>query len=261
MSQPDATITAANATTMSPSTLIQTALMLPRQTPSETRIRVRRGSLSPMRSLAVVDRPREKMLAKGAAALSDAELLQVVVGSGIRGADVTKIADNLLELLRMQNGKLTLEQLTDVRGVSVATATKLLASLELTGRFVKKGMRIDTVDDVLPLLADIRNRKQEHFVVITLDGANRVIERRVITVGTINASLVHPREVFADAITDRAASIVVAHNHPSGTLHASQPDVDITKRLTAVGKLLGIQLFDHVIVTETGYCTVDIETT
>lgn len=211
-----------------------------------------------MRRMNAMDRPREKMLAKGERALSDTELLQVIVGSGIRGADVTKISNKLLELLQLQHGKVTLEQLTDIRGVNTATATKLLASLELTNRFVKTGTLIDTVEDVLPLLSDIRTKKQEHFVVITLDGANRVIEKRVITIGTINASLVHPREVFADAITDRAASIVVAHNHPSGSLHASAPDIEITKRLQVAGKLLGIQLFDHVIVTADDYFTVEL---
>lgn len=241
-------------TAVAPIKLIQTALTLQ----SKPRHEVTRRPLSPIRSLSTMDRPREKMLAKGSRALSDPELLQVVIGSGIRGADVTQIADRILELLRLNNGKATLEQLTDIRGVSTATATKLLASLELTSRFVKTGMRIDTVDDVLPLLADIRTKKQEHFVVITLDGANRVIEKRVITVGTINASLVHPREVFADAITDRAASIVVAHNHPSGTLHASAPDIEITKRLQVSGKLLGIQLFDHIIVTADAHLSVEI---
>lgn len=245
------------ATATAHSKLIQTTLTLS-QPPRNHRQTVKFRPLSPMRQLAVMDRPREKMLAKGQGALNDAELLQTVIGSGIRGADVTKISEDILGLLRLNNGKATLEQLTAIRGVSTATATKLLASLELAGRFVKTGRRIDTVDDVLPLLEDIRHKKQEHFVVITLDGANRVIEKRIITIGTINASLVHPREVFADAITDRAASIIVAHNHPSGTLAASGPDVEITKRLEVSGKLLGIQLFDHIIVTADSYVTVEV---
>lgn len=209
-----------------------------------------------IRELPVKDRPREKMLAKGEQGLSDIELLQVIIGSGIRGADVTKISAGILELLQRHHGKVSLEQLTAIRGVSTATAAKLLASLELTGRFVKTGTRIDSVEDILPLLEDIRHKKQEHFMVITLDGANRVIDKRVVTIGTINASLVHPREVFADAITDRAASIIVAHNHPGGTLEPSGPDLEVTKRLEVSGKLLGIQLFDHVIVTPTSFLSI-----
>lgn len=213
--------------------------------------------MSAILALEVHERPREKMLAKGERVLSNRELLQVVIGSGIRGADVTEIADRILDLLERQNGKLTLGQLTKVRGVSTATATKLLASLELTSRFVKTGTIVETEDDVLPLLADIRTKKQEHFVVLTLDGANRLIEKRTITIGTLNASLVHPREVYADAITDRAAGIIVAHNHPGGSIEPSGADIVTTKRLRAAGELLGIKLLDHIIVTATAHCIVE----
>lgn len=212
-----------------------------------------------IRSLAVHERPREKMLAKGQGYLSNAELLQVVIGSGIKGADVTQIADEILELLERFHCKPTLEQLIKIKGVSTATATKLLASLELTGRLNYTGKPINTEDDVLPLLTDIRFKKQEHFVVLTLDGANRLIEKRVVTIGTLNASLVHPREVFADAITDRAAGIVVAHNHPGGSLEPSGPDRVVTKRLKAAGELLGIKLLDHIIVTPTAHCIVELD--
>lgn len=211
-----------------------------------------------IKSLAVHERPREKMLAKGQGHLNNAELLQVVIGSGIKGADVTQIADEILELLQQYNCKPSLEQLLAIRGVSTATATKLLASLELTGRLNYTGKLIETEDDILPLLADIRFKKQEHFVVITLDGANRLIEKRTITIGTLNASLVHPREVFADAITDRAAGIVVAHNHPGGSLEPSGPDIITTKRLKAAGELLGIKLLDHIIVTASAHCIVEL---
>ena len=98
----------------------------------------------------------------------------------------------------------------------------------------------------------------EHFVVLTLDGAQRLIEKRIVTIGTLNSSLVHPREVFADAITDRAAGIVVAHNHPGGSLYPSGPDLVVTQRLLAAGELLGIKLLDHIIVTPTSHCVVEI---
>jgi DNA repair protein RadC len=212
-----------------------------------------------IKSLAIHDRPREKMLAWGERHLTNAELVQVIVGSGIKGADVTQIADKIVALLELQNGRLTLDQLRAVRGVSTATATKLLASLELTGRFNHAGTLVQTEDDVLPLLADIRHKKQEHFVALTLDGAQRLIEKRIVTIGTLNSSLVHPREVFADAITDRAAAIVVAHNHPGGSLHPSGPDLVVTRRLRAAGELLGIKLLDHIIVTPTSHCVVEIE--
>ena len=100
------------------------------------------------------------------------------------------------------------------------------------------------------------DKKQEYFVCLTLDGANRLIAKRIVTIGTLTASLVHPREVFADTIADRAASIIVAHNHPSGSLEASQADKDVTNGLAEAGKLLGITLNDHIIVTKTDYVSI-----
>jgi DNA repair protein RadC len=214
---------------------------------------------SPISVLRPADRPREKLLAKGEASLSNQELLQVVIGSGIAGADVTKIADDILVVMETYNGKPSLNDLMKIRGVSLATASKLVASLELTGRFNQTGKLVLDEDHVLELLADIRNKPQEHFVVLTLDGANRLIEKRIITIGTLNASLVHPREVFADAITDRAAAILVAHNHPGGTLEPSGPDIVVTKRLRAAGELLGIRLLDHVIVTPTAHHIIEVD--
>ncbi|NCU34074.1 hypothetical protein EOM27_01980, partial [Candidatus Saccharibacteria bacterium] len=106
-------------------------------------------------------------------------------------------------------------------------------------------------------LVDIRDKKQEYFVCLTLDGANRLIAKRIITIGTLTASLVHPREVFAEAITDRAASIIVAHNHPSGSLEPSQADIDVNERLLSAGNLLGVKLIDHIIVSKDSFSTID----
>ena len=112
---------------------------------------------------------------------------------------------------------------------------------------------IDSPEKAVKQLSDIRDKKQDYFVCLTLDGANRLIAKRIITIGTLTASLVHPREVFADAITDRAASIIVAHNHPSGSLESSQADRDVTERLQRAGELLGIELIDHVVITFKDY--------
>ena len=220
---------------------------------------VQPAARSPISALRLTDRPREKMLAKGEANLTNRELLEVVIGSGIAGADVTKIADDILAVMETSNGKPTLDELMEIRGVSLATASKLIASLELTGRFNHSGRLVLDEDHVLELLADIRTKPQEHFVVLTLDGANRLIEKRIVTIGTLNASLVHPREVFADAITDRAAAIIVGHNHPGGTLEPSGPDIVVTKRLRAAGELLGIRMLDHIIVTATSHCIVEVD--
>lgn len=204
---------------------------------------------APLKLMDACDRPREKLLSKGQNHLTSRELLQVIVGSGIKGNDVGRIADDLLVVMEDSLARPTVDRLTKVRGVSHATAARLVAGLELADRLSAVGMKITDEDDVLGLLAGIRHKKQEHFVAITVDGAQRLIARRTITVGTLNASLVHPREVFAAAITDRAAGIVVAHNHPGGSLEPSGADIVVTKRLRAAGELLGIRLLDHIIVT------------
>lgn len=199
------------------------------------------------------ERPREKLVAKGAQNLSDLELIQIIIGSGTKGADVTTISRKIKKLLDTNGYTLTIDQLVAIKGVSTATATKLVALFELAEREFKDFTIIDTAKKAAALVPELQYAKQEHLVVLSLDGANRLIQKRIVSVGTLNASLVHPREVFADPITDRAASIIVIHNHPSGTLVPSSADKQITKRLQEAGKLLGIHLLDHVIVTKNSH--------
>jgi len=201
------------------------------------------------------DRPREKLKRKGPAALSDFELLQALIGSGNKQADVTKIAKEVKKLLQKQGAEITYEQLEQVTGMGAAKITELLAALELSKRYLTDSEQpiIDSPEKAAELLKDIREKKQEHFVVITLDGANRLIAKRTITIGTLTSSLVHPREVFADAIADRAASIIVAHNHPSGNLNSSEADDEVTERLADAADLLGIYLKDHLILSSSSH--------
>ena len=113
--------------------------------------------------------------------------------------------------------------------------------------------RVTSASDVYAALGEYSCKQQEHFMLITLDGASHIIEKRVIFIGTLNQSLVHPREVFHPAIHDNAAGVIIAHNHPSGTLEASRADIQITQRLKEVAKLVGIELLDHVIISKNGY--------
>lgn len=198
------------------------------------------------------DRPREKLQLKGASALSDFELLQALIGSGNAQADVSKIAKDTLTLIKKHGADITYGQLQSVTGMGAAKITELLAALELSKRYLIDSDQpiIDSPEKAVEQLTDIRDKKQEYFVVMTLDGANRLIAKRTITIGTLTSSLVHPREVFADAITDRAAGIIVAHNHPSGNLIASVADNEATNRLKETGLLLGVALIDHIIVTK-----------
>jgi DNA repair protein RadC len=198
------------------------------------------------------DRPREKLQRKGVQALSDFELLEVMIGSGNAQTDVGSIARQIQKLLRQGTQILTFESLTRLSGVSTAQASKILAALELAKRHLVKDVQpLRTHQDILTRLADIRDKKQEYFVCLSLDGGQRLIAQRTITVGILDTVLAHPREVFSDPIVDRAASIIVAHNHPSGDPSPSQRDVTLTQQLAAAGQLIGIPLRDHIIVTKT----------
>lgn len=203
-------------------------------------------------------RPREKLQARGAEALSDYELLMAIIGSGNAQADVVKIAREVHKLLKAKGSELTYDDLLSVKSLGPAKATKIMAGFELWRRQFEVPDRpiIDSPEKAVAELADIRDKKQEYFVCLTLDGANRLITKRIITIGTLTASLVHPREVFAEAIADRAASIIVAHNHPSGSLQASEADRAVTQRLCEAGELLGIKLVDHIIVTHESHASI-----
>jgi DNA repair protein RadC len=200
----------------------------------------------------MLDRPREKMQRKGQAALSDFELLEVMIGSGTAGADVGQIALQIQKLLQKGTESLSLESLSALHGVSTVTAGKVLASLELAKRHLVRDVQpLRTMQDILSRLDGIRAKQQEYFVCLSLDGGQRLIAQRTITIGTLDTVLAHPREVFSDAIVDRAACILVAHNHPSGESSPSQKDTALTQQLAAAGQLLGIPLRDHVIITKT----------
>ena len=206
-----------------------------------------------------LDRPREKLKAKGPSALSDLELLQALIGSGSKHADVTKIAKDVQKLLRQNGLDVSSEQLQAITGLGDAKITELLAAVELSKRYLVEHEQpiVDSTEKAVLQLEDIRDKKQEHLVVMTLDGANRLIEKRIVTIGTLTASLAHPREIFADAITDRAASVILAHNHPSGDAAPSKADQDIHLKLTKASVLLGINLSDHIVVTKDSYGSIN----
>ena len=142
----------------------------------------------------------------------------------------------------------------NIHGLGVAKASQILASIELAKRYTSQSNRkITSAEDAYNELKSFANKKQEYFLTITLDGASHIINTRTVFIGTLNQSLVHPREVFADAIADRSAGIIIAHNHPSGTLVPSRADISITQRLKEVSKLVGIELLDHVILAKDGF--------
>jgi len=204
------------------------------------------------------ERPREKLKLKGPQSLSDFELIQALIGSGNKQANVGNIAKNILKLIKQYGLNINYDQLNQIVGMGSAKITEILAAIELSKRYLidNDSPIIDSPEKAVQQLIDIRDKRQEYFVALTLDGANRLISKRIISIGILNYSLVHPREVFSDAITDRAASIIVAHNHPSGSLNISQADKNVTKRLFEVGELLGIRLADSLVVTKNSFARI-----
>ncbi len=201
----------------------------------------------------LADRPREKLHHKGVTALSDFELLEVLIGSGNHNADAATIARHIQKQLRRSGTDISYEQLTAIKGVSIATAGKILAALELASRYlIKDSPPLITTAQLAAEFHDIRTKQQEYLLALSLDGAMRVIAQRTITVGTLDTLAAHPREVFADALADRAACVVIAHNHPSGDSEPSDKDIALTQALAAAGQLVGVPLHEHLILTKTG---------
>jgi DNA repair protein RadC len=208
-----------------------------------------------IKDLQKVDLPREKLAKYGSEKLKDYELLALLLGSGIKGLNVLELSKKILEVIKKTSiKKITLGDLLKVRGLGKAKASQIFALLELGKRLnTENKQEIVSPCDIWNFSADIRALQRENFVVFYLDTQNGIIERQNISVGTLNSSLVHPREVFEPAISLHAASIIITHNHPSGELTPSAEDREVTKRLVEAGKIIGIDVLDHVILTKKGY--------
>jgi len=204
------------------------------------------------------DRPREKLIVKGAENLKDSELLAILLRTGRAGKNVIEIASQILakyskkRLLQMTYG-----DLVKISGVDSAKATTLLAAFELTKRAIDVNDAnlpiINTTKDAVAQLTDIRDLKKEHFLALYINARNKLIHKEIISIGTLTANLVHPREVFEPAMVRAATEIIVSHNHPSGDSKPSSADLEITKRLVEAGKILGIKVLNHIIITKENY--------
>lgn len=206
-----------------------------------------------LKDLPKVDLPREKLAKYGVEKLTDPELLAVLLGSGTAGLNVLDLSKQILKKFAGEKlAEVKLEELEKIKGLGRTKSLQILASLELAKRLLKdkQSVLILSPQDIWHELKDIRDHKKEHFIVFYLDTRNQEVKREVISVGTLNANLVHPREVFEPAIKCSAAQIIVAHNHPSGNAEPSSEDVVVTKRLIEAGKILGIELLDHVVVAK-----------
>jgi DNA repair protein RadC len=207
-----------------------------------------------IKDLQKIELPREKLQKYGVGKLADFELLAILLGSGIEGLNVLQLSKKILQSVsKIGKEKITLDELLKIKGLGKTKASQILAIMELSKRLNADKPEILSAEDVWKLCVDIRDSKKEHFVVFYIDTQNRLIERQIISIGTLNASLVHPREVFEPAVALHSASIIIAHNHPSGSSEPSQEDREVTDRIKEAGKILGIELADHVIVTKSSF--------
>ena len=206
------------------------------------------------------DRPREKLVAKGAENLKDSELLAILLRTGKAGKNVIEIASQILakhskkRLLQM-----AYQDLVKISGIDSAKATMLLAAFELSKRAFEVDDSnlpvISTPKDVVAQLTELRHNKKEHFIALYLNARNQLVHKETISMGTLNANIVHPREVFEPALKHSAAGIMVAHNHPSGDPKPSNADLEITKRLVEAGNVMGIEVVDHIIIAKNSHLT------
>lgn len=215
-----------------------------------------------VRDLPRQERPRERLQKFGPEALSAQELLALVIGRGIPKKSVMNIAQELLA--KFGNVKAisqaTIEELSQIKGIGLAKAAQIKACFELGKReeLEPELKNFDIKDPeavVKAIRASIKDKAKEHFKLILLNPRNKIIGISTISIGTLNASLVHPREVFKDAITHSAASVVLAHNHPSGDPEPSEDDLKITQKLVESGKILGIEVLDHIVIGKNNFCS------
>ncbi len=200
-------------------------------------------------------RPREKLSTRGVAALSEAELLALLLGSGTPGRSAMRVAHVLARRPPSELAAWPLARWLRVRGIGLARAAALTAAFEMGRRACEHGPvahAIRSPEDVLAQVRDLARARREHFVVLLLNARHELQCRETVSIGSLNASIVHPREVFLPAILHSAASVVLVHNHPSGDPEPSEEDLSITRRLVEVGELVGIAVLDHVIVASRG---------
>ena len=211
-----------------------------------------------IKDLPKIERPREKLIAKGVENLKDSELLAILLRTGKTGKNVIEIASQILsKYSKKRLLQMTYNDLSKISGIDSAKATTLLAAFELSKRALEVNDTnlpvISDAKDAVAQLSDMRDLKKEHFVVLYLNAKNQLVHKETISMGTLNANLVHPREVFEPALKHSAAQIIAAHNHPSGDPKPSEDDIELTKRLTEAGKMMGVELMDHVIVSKNSH--------
>jgi len=207
------------------------------------------------------ERPRERLLKLGSEALSAQEILALILGRGTKGESVMVTSQKLFSRFGNLKGiaNASVEELSEIKGIGLAKAAQIKAALELSKRLEgdagegQKPMVNSPEDVVNTVKSQLKGKKKEHFLVLCLDTRNRLINCKPVSIGSLDTSIVHPREVFKEAVSSSAASVIFVHNHPSGDPEPSKEDVELTKRLVQAGEIIGIDVLDHIIVCDRSY--------
>jgi len=209
-----------------------------------------------LKELPKFDRPREKFLEKGPDALADGELLAILLGSGIKGTNVKVLSQKILKKFGNNLLNTKVEDLTQIQGIGEAKALQIASMLALAGRLYDKQNAPDnlvlTAQDAIALVSDLKEKKQEHIVCLYLNARNALLKKEIISIGTLDKSIIHPREIFAPGLEMRASGVILAHNHPSGDPKPSEQDKQVAKRIIEAGKLMGVNVVDFLIIAKNG---------
>jgi len=209
-----------------------------------------------IRELPKVERPREKLIQKGTQNLKDEELLAILLRTGVEGKSAIQTAKQILnKYSKKRLLRLSYEDLIKIKGIGPAKACTILAAIELVKRALKIGEetlpKIQSIKDVIAQFSYLREKTREHLAALYLNARNELVFKKHIFVGTLDANIAHPREIFEQALTNHASAVILVHNHPSGDPEPSKADLEITKRIVEAGKIMGIDVLDHIIITKT----------
>jgi len=208
-----------------------------------------------IRELPKVERPREKLIQKGTQNLKDEELLAILLRTGVEGKSAIQTAKQILnKYSKKRLLRLSYEDLIKIKGIGPAKACTILAAIELVKRALKIGEetlpKIQSIKDVIAQFSYLREKTREHLAALYLNARNELVFKKHIFVGTLDANIAHPREIFEQALTNHASAVILVHNHPSGDPEPSKADLEITKRIVEAGKIMGIDVLDHIIITK-----------
>lgn len=208
-----------------------------------------------LKNLPKIERPREKLIAKGPDNLKDEELLAILLRTGREGKNVLELAKQILgKYPKKRFLKMSYEDLLKIKGINSAKASTILAAQELVKRALGVGEEtlpvIQSTKDVIAQAVYMRDKAREHLMAIFLNARSEMVYKKPMFIGTLNANIVHPREIFSEALKWNAASVILVHNHPSGESEPSEADLEVTKRIIEAGKIMGIDVLDHVIITK-----------